>query len=209
MGATRYFQSSVMAKHCLVGVKKPAPTWKADAVVNKQFKSLALEDFKGKWLIMFFYPLDFTFVCPTEIVAFSERVGEFNKLGAEVVGFSVDSKYSHLAWINTPRKEGGLGDLKIPLVADLTKKIASDYGVLIEDGIALRGTFIIDPKGVVRQITVNDLGVGRSIDETLRLLEAFQFVDQHGEVCPADWQKGSRTMKGDPIKAKEYFKTID
>jgi alkyl hydroperoxide reductase subunit AhpC len=159
-------------------------------------------------LVLFFYPLDFTFVCPTELIAFSERVKEFEALNCAVVGASVDSKFSHLAWTQQPRKKGGLGGLNYPLLADLTKKISSDFGVLIEkDGIALRGTFIIDPKGTVRHIQINDLGVGRSVDETLRLLEGFQFADEHGEVCPAGWKKGEKTI--DPSKAEDYFSTVN
>ncbi|KAJ1554699.1 Peroxiredoxin-2 [Cladochytrium tenue] len=190
-------------------VKEIAPPFIADAVVDKQFTTVSLDDYKGKWLVLFFYPLDFTFVCPTEIIAFSDRVEEFKKLGCEVVAASVDSKHSHLAWINQPRKEGGLGNMKIPILSDITKEISSDYGVLIEKGadigLALRGTFIIDPNQVVRQITINDLGVGRNVDETLRLLEALQFADEHGEVCPAGWHKGEKSMVPDPIKSKEYF----
>jgi len=188
-------------------VQKPAPDFKSNAVVDGQFKEIQLSDYKGKYLVLFFYPLDFTFVCPTEIIAFSDRINEFKKLDTEVIGVSVDSHFSHLAWINTPRKQGGLGEMKYPLLADLTKQISKDYGVLLEDaGIALRGLFIIDPKGIVRQITINDLPVGRSVDETLRLVEAFQFVDKHGEVCPANWKKGSATIKPDPQGSKEYFK---
>lgn len=138
------------------------------AVVNSEFKEIQLSDFKGKYLVLFFYPLDFTFVCPTEIIAFSERIKEFKELNTEVVGVSVDSHFSHLAWCNTPRKDGGLGGINYPLLADLTKKVSQDYGVLIDAGISLRGLFIIDPNGVVRQSTINDLPVGRSVDETLR-----------------------------------------
>lgn len=133
--------------------------------------------------VLFFYPLDFTFVCPTEIISFSDRIKEFKELNTEVVGVSVDSHFSHLAWTNTPRKQGGIGKIEYPLLADLTKKVSRDYGVLLEDaGISLRGLFLIDPNQVVRQITINDLPVGRSVDETLRLIKAFQFVDKHGEV---------------------------
>ncbi|KAI9009822.1 thioredoxin-like protein [Gaertneriomyces semiglobifer] len=190
-------------------VKTPAPAFTAKAVINKEFKDISLSDYKGKWVVLFFYPLDFTFVCPTEIVAFSERAEEFRQVGAEIIGASVDSVHSHLAWINTPRKEGGLGDMKIPLISDITKSIARDYGVLVEDeGIALRGTFIIDPQGVVRQLAINDAPVGRSVDETLRLLEALQFADAHGEVCPANWKKGGKSMKPDPVKSKDYFKSM-
>ncbi|KAI8810673.1 thioredoxin-like protein [Cladochytrium replicatum] len=193
-------------------VKLPAPKFTADAVVNQEFKRVSLDDYKGKWVVLFFYPLDFTFVCPTEIIAYSERSDEFRAIGAEVIGASVDSKHSHLAWINQPRKQGGLGEMKIPLLADITKKISKDYGVLIEEGgdagLALRGTFIIDPKGILRQITVNDLPVGRNVDETLRLVEALQFADQHGEVCPIGWKKGEKSMKADPKESKEYFNEV-
>lgn len=187
-------------------VQKPAPEFKADAVVGKVFKSVSLGDYKGKWLVLFFYPLDFTFVCPTEITAFSDRVEDFKKVGAEIVGCSIDSKFTHLAWINTPRKEGGLGDIKYPLMADVTKQIAKDYGVLIEGaGIALRGLFLINPEGKVAYQVVHDLGVGRSVDETLRVIKAFQQVAKTGEVCPANWNEGKKTMKPDPAKSKEYF----
>ncbi|KAJ3108469.1 hypothetical protein HDU97_001176 [Phlyctochytrium planicorne] len=211
--ASHSFHSSTPVAHNVIKVKSQAPAFKADAVINKEFKSISLDDYKGKWVVLFFYPLDFTFVCPTEIIAFSERSDEFRKLNAEVIGASVDSKHSHLAWINQPRKEGGLGDMKIPIVADITKQISYDYGVLIENGpdagLALRGTFIIDPNQTVRHISVNDLGVGRSVDEVLRLLEAFQFNDEHGDVCPANWKKGGKTMIADPVKAKEYFKSVN
>lgn len=162
-------------------VQKPAPAFKGTAVVDGKFKEISSADYKGKWLVLFFYPLDFTFVCPTEIVAFSDRAHEFKKLGAHVVAASVDSEFSHLAWINTPRKAGGLGEMKIPLLADITKQVSSDYGVLLDNGIAARGLFIIDPKGIVRQITINDLPVGRNVSEVLRLIQAFQFVEKHGE----------------------------
>lgn len=187
-------------------VQQPAPDFKADAVVNGEFKSIALSDYKGKYLVLFFYPLDFTFVCPTEILAFGDRLDEFKKIGAEVAAVSVDSKFSHLAWWKTPRKEGGIAGVGYPLIADLTKKISADYGVLLDGGIALRGLFIIDPKGTVRQITINDLPIGRSVDETLRLIQALQFNEKHGEVCPANWTPGKDTIKPDPEKSKEFFK---
>ncbi|KAG2456819.1 PRDX4 protein, partial [Polypterus senegalus] len=166
----------------LYPISKPAPNWEGTAVINGEFKELKLSDYKGKYLVFFFYPLDFTFVCPTEIIAFSDRVHEFHAINAEVVACSVDSQFTHLAWINTPRKQGGLGTLKIPLLSDLTHQISKDYGVYLEDqGHTLRGLFIIDNKGVLRQITMNDLPVGRSVDETLRLVQAFQYTDKHGE----------------------------
>jgi len=185
---------------------KPAPEWRGTAVVKGEFKDISLSDYKGKYLVFFFYPLDFTFVCPTEIIAFSDRAEEFRSIGCEVVACSTDSHFSHLAWVNTTRKQGGLGDMNIPLLADKTCDIARAYGVLKEDeGIAFRGLFIIDHKGNLRQITINDLPVGRSVDETLRLVQAFQFTDKHGEVCPAGWKPGKATMKPDTKNSKSYF----
>jgi len=187
-------------------VQLPAPSFNGTAVIDGVFKQISLEDYKGKYLVIFFYPLDFTFVCPTELIAFSDRVQEFHSIGCDVVGVSTDSQYSHLAWINTPRKDGGLGGLKYPLLSDFTKSISRDYGVLVEDaGVALRGLFLIDPQGIVRQITINDLPVGRSVDEVLRLVKAFQFVEKHGEVCPANWEPNRPTIKPDPQASLEYF----
>ncbi|XP_009466429.1 PREDICTED: peroxiredoxin-1 isoform X1 [Nipponia nippon] len=196
-------------------IGKPAPDFTATAVMpDGQFKDIKLSDYKGKYVVFFFYPLDFTFVCPTEIIAYSDRADEFKKINCEVIGASVDSHFCHLAWINTPKKQGGLGTMKIPLISDTKRVIAKEYGVLKEDeGIAYRGLFIIDEKGILRQITINDLPVGRSVDETLRLVQAFQFTDKHGEdlniliisVCPAGWKPGSDTIKPDVQKSKEYF----
>lgn len=187
-------------------ISKPAPDWSGKAVVDGEFKDVKLSDYRGKYLVFFFYPLDFTFVCPTEIIAFSDRVNEFREINAEVIAVSVDSVFTHLAWINTPRTEGGLGKMNIPLLADLTKQISKDYGVLLEDaGHTLRGLFIIDDKGVLRQITMNDLPVGRSVDETLRLVQAFQYTDAHGEVCPAGWKPGADTIIPDPKEKLSYF----
>lgn len=190
-------------------ISKPAPEWEATAVNKGEIKQLSLSSFKGKYLVFFFYPLDFTFVCPTEILAFSERVEEFKNINTEVVACSVDSHFTHLAWINTPRKEGGLGKIKIPLLSDLTHSISKDYGVYLEDvGHTLRGLFIIDDKGILRQITMNDLPVGRSVDETLRLVQAFQYTDQHGEVCPAGWKPGQDTIIPNPDEKKKYFAKV-
>ncbi|CAH1798256.1 unnamed protein product [Owenia fusiformis] len=187
-------------------ISKPAPDWEGTAVVNGELKDLKLSDYKGKYLVFFFYPLDFTFVCPTEIIAFSDRVEEFRAINTEVVACSVDSQFTHLAWINTPRTQGGLGPMNIPLLSDLTHKISKDYGVLLEDaGHTLRGLFIIDDKGVLRQITMNDLPVGRSVDETLRLVQAFQYTDSHGEVCPAGWKPGQDTIIPNPADKLKYF----
>jgi alkyl hydroperoxide reductase subunit AhpC len=183
-----------------------APAFKATAVVDGAFKSVELSDYAGKYVVLFFYPLDFTFVCPTEIIAFSERAEEFRKIGCELLATSTDSHFSHLAWINTERKKGGLGAMNIPLIADTNHAIATAYGVLkADEGIAFRGLFIIDRKGILRQITVNDLPVGRDVGETLRLVQAFQFTDEHGEVCPAGWRPGRQSMKPDAAGVAKYL----
>ncbi|XP_007469640.1 PREDICTED: thioredoxin-dependent peroxide reductase, mitochondrial isoform X2 [Lipotes vexillifer] len=192
------------------GSAQHAPYFKGTAVVNGEFKEISLDDFKGKYLVLFFYPLDFTFVCPTEIIAFSDKANEFHDVNCEVVAVSVDSHFTHLAWINTPRKNGGLGHMHITLLSDLTKQISRDYGVLLEGpGLALRGLFIIDPNGVIKHLSVNDLPVGRSVEETLRLVKAFQFVETHGEVCPANWTPDSPTIKPHPTASKEYFEKVN
>jgi alkyl hydroperoxide reductase subunit AhpC len=186
----------------------PAPQFEAEAVVDGQFKRISLKDYAGKYVVLLFYPLDFTFVCPTEIIAFSDAADEFRKINTEVLAISVDSKYTHLAWINTPRNQGGLGKLNIPLVSDLTKEIATKYGVLYKDtGHTLRGLFIIgsDEKQTLRQVTMNEPPVGRSVDETLRLVKAFQYTDTHDEVCPVNWTPGKATIKPHPEKKLEYF----
>jgi alkyl hydroperoxide reductase subunit AhpC len=200
-----------------IQVGSPAPAFAGQAVVGHEFKQLSYENgvlkigdetIRGRYVYLFFYPLDFTFVCPTEIVAFSDRAAEFEKLNTKVIGCSVDSHYTHLAWINTPRDKGGLGKLNYPLLSDLNKNIARDYGVLLEGGVAARGSYIIDDKGILQSITVNNLGVGRNVDEALRLIEGFQFVAEHGEVCPANWKRGDKTMKADPVGSQEYFKQV-
>ncbi|XP_076067867.1 thioredoxin-dependent peroxide reductase, mitochondrial-like isoform X1 [Oratosquilla oratoria] len=199
------------APQCMAAaVTQPAPTFQGTAVVNGQFSDISLDDYKGKYLVLFFYPLDFTFVCPTELIAFSDRMDEFRHHNCEVVGVSTDSHFSHLAWINTPRKQGGLGGLDYPLLADFNKDISREYGVLLDaPGVALRGLFLIDPNGVVKHMSINDLPVGRSVDETLRLLKAFQFVEENGEVCPANWQPDSPTIKPDPSGSLEYFDKVN
>jgi len=187
-------------------VGRKAPEFALEGVLNGKFHTYRLTDYKGKWVVLFFYPLDFTFVCPTEILAFSDRLAEFKTLGAEVLGASVDSKYSHLAWTEKSREEGGIKGLAYPLLEDLGKDLAEEYNVLAENGkTALRGLFIIDPEGVVQHATINSNSVGRSVDETLRVLQAFQYVSEHGEVCPADWKPGAKGMKADWDKSKEYF----
>ncbi len=188
-----------------VQVQDGAPDFTATAVVGKGFKDISLSDYKGKWVVLFFYPLDFTFVCPTEITAFNDKLGEFRQLNAEVLGCSVDSQFSHLAWKEVPRNKGGLGDLDFPLIADLDKSISKDYEVLLSAGMTLRGVFIIDPEGVIRFKLVHDLGIGRNPDEILRVLAAIQQVDKTGEVCPANWTPGKKTMKPDPSGSQEYF----
>ncbi|PVU99598.1 hypothetical protein BB559_000578 [Furculomyces boomerangus] len=203
------FSTSSIARQ-LVGAKaqvqKPAPHFAGTAVLDKQFKQISLDDFKGKYLALVFYPLDFTFVCPTELLAFSDRKADFDKLNTQVIGISTDSHFSHLAWTNLPRNKGGLGDISIPLLSDLNHTISKDYGVLIQEaGIALRGLFLIDDKGNLRVSQINDLPIGRSVDETLRLIEAIQFTNEHGEVCPANWKKGSATIKPSPKDSLEYF----
>ena len=188
----------------LVGNK--APEFVAQALVNGEFKQLSLSDMKSKWKVLFFYPLDFTFVCPTEITAFSDKIDQFKELKTEIIGVSTDSIFSHLAWTKQSRAEGGIGNVKYPLLSDFNKKISRDYGVLIEDeGVALRGLFIIDDQNVIQHSTINNLGVGRNVDEILRLIEAFQYVAKNGEVCPANWSKGQDTMKADPQGSKSYF----
>jgi len=188
-------------------VAKPAPEFTAQAVMpDGSFKEIKLSDYKGKYVILFFYPLDFTFVCPTEIIAFSEKMDEFKKRNTEVLGVSIDSHFSHLAWRNTDRKQGGLGDIQYPLVADVNKKITYDYGVMHEAGIAFRGLFLIDTNGIVQHQLINNLPLGRNIDEALRMVDALQFHEKNGEVCPANWSEGSDGMKADPTGSKEYFK---
>ena len=189
-----------------VRVQKEAPPFTATAVVDEDFKTVSLSDYHGKkYVVLFFYPLDFTFVCPTEIIAFSDRIADFHSRNCEILGVSVDSQFSHLAWIKMSRAEGGIGRLNYPLVADLTKQISKDYDVLLDGGVALRGLFLIDKAGIVRHITINDLPLGRSVDEAIRVLDALQFFEKNGEVCPADWKPGQATIKPTVKDSKEYF----
>ncbi|MEA5534574.1 peroxiredoxin [Crocosphaera sp. XPORK-15E] len=191
-------------------VGQPAPDFIATAVVDQEFQTKKLSSYRGKYVVLFFYPLDFTFVCPTEIAAFSDRYEEFTKINTEILGISVDSEFAHLAWIQTPRDQGGVGDIAYPLVSDLKKEISNAYNVLDpEAGVALRGLFIIDKEGIIQHATINNLSFGRSVDETLRTLKAIQYVQSHSEeVCPADWQEGDKTMISDPIKSKVYFSAV-
>jgi len=187
-------------------VQQPAPDFKAQAVMpDGSFKEVTLADYKGKYVLLFFYPLDFTFVCPTEIIAFSDAVKSFEALNVQVLSVSVDSHFSHLAWRNVARDQGGLGNIEYPMVADLNKKIAEAYGVLLPGGIALRGLFLIDKGGIVRHLVINDLPLGRSVDEALRMVEALQYFETNGEVCPANWKKGDLTIKPNVKDSKEFF----
>lgn len=188
-------------------IGEAAPDFKAMAVVDKQFKEISLSAFRGKYVVLFFWPLDFTFVCPTEIVAFSDKAGAFKERNAVLLGVSVDSHFTHLAWQNTPRSAGGLGDIAYPMVADQTHEISRSYGVLSErQGIAFRGLFLIDREGVVRHMLVNDLPLGRNVDEAIRMVDALSFFEQNGEVCPANWKPGEKSMKPDPEGSKSFFK---
>lgn len=186
-------------------VNKPAPDFTATAVVNKDFKEVSLSSYRGKNVLLFFYPLDFTFVCPTELHAFQEKLETFRSKNTEVIGVSIDSQFSHLAWLNTPKSEGGIEGVTYPLVSDIHKTIARDYDVLHEDGVALRGAFLIDKNGLVRHQTVNDLPLGRNVNEFLRLVDALDFHEEHGEVCPANWEEGQKGMTTDKAGLKNYF----
>ena len=187
-------------------VQNEAPDFVAQAVMpDGAIKELKLSDYRGKYVVLFFYPLDFTFVCPTEIIALSDRCAEFEARDTQVIGVSVDSHFSHLAWRNTARAKGGIGEIGYPLVSDLDKSISRRYGVLVEKpGIALRGLFIIDKEGHIRHITINDLPLGRNVDEVLRMVDAIQFNEAHGEVCPANWHKGEEGVKPDQEGLEEY-----
>ena len=196
--------------------RRMAPSFTATAVMpNEKFEQLSLESYRGKWTVLFFYPFDFTFVCPTEIVSFSNAVEDFKNLNTEFVGVSTDSHHTHLAWIRTSRDAGGLGKINFPLVADISKKISASYGVLVEDpldemyGAAIRGLFIIDPSGKIRSVMMNDDQVGRSVDEIKRLIQAFQYSDSHaGHVCPANWKPGDNTIKANHQDKIEFFAKI-
>ncbi|KAG6487366.1 hypothetical protein ZIOFF_055952 [Zingiber officinale] len=233
--SSRRFAAKAYLEGDLPLVGNKSPDFEAEAVFDQEFINVKLSDYLGKkYVILFFYPLDFTFVCPTEITAFSDRYAEFENLNTEILGVSIDSVYlrrppcgiwklelflssvdsplqfSHLAWVQTDRKSGGLGDLKYPLISDVTKSISKSYGVLIPDqGIALRGLFIIDKEGVIQHSTINNLAIGRSVDETLRTLQALKYVQENpDEVCPAGWKPGEKSMKPDPKLSKEYFAAI-
>jgi len=189
-------------------VSKHAPTFEEASILlpNGEIGRTSFAELnKERYLVIFFYPLDWTFVCPTEITSFSDRLEEFEKLNCGIVGVSVDSVYSHLAWTKTPRNKGGLGKLKIPLIGDISKQISQDYGVLMEEGFTMRGLFIIDGKGIIRHITMNDPPVGRNVDEVLRLVAAYQHTEDTGEVCPCNWKLGSDTIIPNPEESLKYF----
>jgi peroxiredoxin (alkyl hydroperoxide reductase subunit C) len=178
-------------------VTREAPDFTATAVMpdNSFNEEFTLSSFRGKYVVLFFYPLDFTFVCPSELIAFDHRIAEFEKRGVQVIGCSVDSHFTHAAWRETAINKGGIGAVRYPLVADLTKDIGRNYDVLFEDAVTLRGSFLIDKDGIVRHQVVNDLPLGRNIDEMLRMIDALQFSEEHGEVCPAGWKDGDKGMK--------------
>ncbi len=190
----------------LVGKQAPdftAAAVMADGSINESF---SLSDYAGKYRVLFFYPLDFTFVCPSELIAFDHRIKEFEARGVQVIGCSIDSQFTHLAWRNTAIEDGGIGPVAYPLVADVKHEICRAYDVEFEEaGVALRGSFLIDREGIVRHQVVNDLPLGRNIDEMLRMVDALQFHEEHGEVCPAEWEKGKPAMKPTPDGVAEYL----
>lgn len=187
-------------------VTKEAPDFTAQAVMpDNSFAELKLSSYRGKYVLIFFYPLDFTFVCPSEIIAFDKALDEFKKKNVEVLGVSVDSHFTHLAWKNTPRNKGGIGKVKYPLVSDLDRSISKNFGVLFNESLALRGLFLIDKAGIVRHALVNDLPLGRSVEEAIRVVDALQFTEKYGEVCPANWHEGDDAMKPTAEGVAEYL----
>ncbi len=187
-------------------VRLPAPSFSGNVVINGAIKNIRLSDYTGKYFVLFFYPLDFTFVCPTEICNFSDAYERFKEIDCEVMGCSTDSIFAHREWSLKPRKEGGLAPCNLPLLSDVSHDISKDYGVFIDrgadKGAAFRGTFIIDDKGILRHSQINDLPVGRNVDEVIRLVQAFKYTDQNGEVCPAKWRPGKTAMVTDPSNPK-------
>ena len=179
-----------------------APAVLADGTITEHFR---LSDLRGNYVVLFFWPLDFTFVCPSEIIAHDNRIARFKELGVEVVGVSIDSQFTHYAWRNTPVDKGGIGPVKFPMVADVTHEITRAYGIEHPNGVALRGSFLIDKEGVVQHQVVNNLPLGRDVDEMLRVVEALQFIEEHGEVCPAGWRKGQSGMKANAEGVADYL----
>jgi len=187
-------------------VTKPAPDFTANAVYpDFSIKPLTLSSYKGKYVILFFYPLDFSFLCPTELIAFNRQLDEFKKRNCEVISVSVDSEFTHFNWKSLEPKQGGVGDVQFPLVSDLTKNIARDYGVLVNDAVALRGLFLIDKEGIVRHCVINDLPLARDVNEALRILDALQFLEKYGELCPANWHPGEDGVKPTQDGIKNYL----
>ena len=188
-------------------VTQEAPDFTAEAVLpDNTFGQITLSSLKGKYVVLFFYPLDFTFVCPSEILAFNKKLEAFKTKNCEVIGVSVDSKFTHLAWKNTPVENGGIGNIQYPLVQDLDKSIARSYGIFFNEAVALRGLFLIDTKGIIRHTVINDLPLGRSVNEALRMVDALQFVETHGDqVCPANWQEGDEAMKPTSAGVAKYL----
>lgn len=188
-------------------VAKQAPDFTAPAVLadGSIVENFKLSDLRGKYVVLFFWPLDFTFVCPSEIIAHDHRIDRFKDLGVEVVGVSIDSQFTHFAWRNTPVNQGGIGPVRFPMVADVTHEIARAYGIEHPAGVALRASFLIDKNGVVQHQVVNNLPLGRDVDEMVRVVEALQFTEEHGEVCPAGWTKGQSGMKANPAGVAEYL----
>ncbi|MDR0521560.1 MAG: peroxiredoxin [Planctomycetaceae bacterium] len=189
-------------------ILKPAPDFTVAALMpDGGFKDISLSDYKGKkYVLLFFYPLDFTFVCPTEIIAFSKAAADFDKLNVQILGCSVDSQYTHLAWVQTDRKEGGIGEIEYPLLADVRRELITAYGVGCDAGHAVRGTFLINKEGIVMHETINAPPIGRNVEEELRCVKALQFFEKNGEVCPANWHEGDGGIKPDPVKSQEFFK---
>jgi peroxiredoxin (alkyl hydroperoxide reductase subunit C) len=187
-------------------VTQPAPDFTAQTVMpDCSIADFTLSSLKGKYVLLFFYPLDFTFVCPTELIAFDKKLKKFQEKNCEVVSVSVDSVYSHFAWKSTSPNEGGIGNIQYPMVSDITKQISRDYGILFDESVALRGLFLIDKEGIVRHAVINDLPLGRSVDEAIRMLDALQFFEKHGEVCPANWHEGEEGMKPSAEGVAEYL----
>ncbi len=188
-------------------IQKQAPNFEAEALMpDGSFNKISLNNFKNKnYVLLFFYPLDFTFVCPSEILAFSKRVKTFREKNCEIIGISIDSKYTHKAWVDTPLNQGGVGKIEFPLISDLDKNISRNYNVLINEAIALRATFLIDKTSIVRHSSINDLPIGRNVDEYIRLLDALQYIEKYGEVCPAGWSKGKEAIKTTSSGIKEYL----
>lgn len=190
----------------MICVGQSAPDFKAQAIVNNQIKEIKLSDFRGKNCVVFFYPLDFTFVCPTELHAFQDALADFRFRNTEIIGVSVDSVHSHLAWLKTPKIKGGIEGITYPLISDISKKISRDYSVLDEEkSVALRGLFLIDKRGIVQHASINNLGLGRNTDEVLRLVDALTHHENHGEVCPANWSVGKTAMTADQNGLNKYF----